>query len=68
MEMSTLVADATSMLEVLPLSEQQLAYEFIKRLVLAWDPDFTKLTPNEELSLKEAEEEYANGEYVEYHI
>lgn len=66
--MSTLVADATSMLEVLPLSEQQLAYEFIKRLVLAWDPDFTKLTPNEELSLKEAEEEYANGEYVEYHI
>ena len=66
--MSTLVADAASMLEELPLSEQQLAYEFIKRLVLAWDPDFTKLTPNEELSLKEAEEEYANGEYVEYHI
>ena len=66
--MSTLVADAILMLEELPLSEQQLAYEFIKRLVLAWDPDFTKLTPNEELSLKEAEEEYANGEYVEYHI
>ena len=64
--MSTLVADATTMLEELPLSEQQLAYEFIKRLVLAWDPDFTRLTPNEELSLKEAEEEYNNGEYVEY--
>lgn len=68
MEMSTLVADAILMLEELPLSEQQLAYEFIKRLVLAWDPDFTKITPKEELSLKEAEEEYANGEYVEYHI
>ena len=64
--MSTIVADATTMLEELPLSEQQLAYEFIKRLVLAWDPDFTRLTPNEELSLKEAEEEYNNGEYVEY--
>lgn len=64
--MSTLVADTTLMLEELPVSEQKLAYEFIKRLVLAWDPDYTKVTPNEALSLKEAEKEYENGEYVEY--
>lgn len=66
--MSTLVADTTSMLEELPVSEQKLAYEFIKRLVLAWDPDYTKVTPSEALKLKEAEKEYANGEYVEYKI
>ena len=64
--MSSIVADTTNMLEELPLSEQQLAYEFIKRLVLAWDPDYTKLTASEAKNLKEAEEEYANGEYVEY--
>lgn len=35
--------------------------EFVKRLVLARDPDFTKLTPEERSRLEEAE----NGEYVD---
>jgi hypothetical protein len=56
------------MLEKLPESEQKLAYEFIKRLVLAWDPEYTKLTPNEALMLQEAEKEYENGDYVEVDI
>lgn len=64
--METLISDTTAMLKELPVSEQKFAYEFVKRLVLAWDPDYTKLTPNEELSLKEAEEEYKNGDYIEY--
>ncbi len=33
----------------------------VERLVLAWDPDFTKLTPEERSRLEEAE----NGEYVD---
>lgn len=44
------------MLELLPDSEQKLAYEFIKRLVLAWDSDYTKVTPKEREQLEEAEE------------
>lgn len=64
--METLISDTTVMLKELPVSEQKLAYEFVKRLVLAWDSDYTKLTHNEELSLKEAEEEYKNGDYIEY--
>ena len=28
--------------------------EFIKKLVIAWDPDFTKLTPAERKELEEA--------------
>ena len=64
--METLISDTTAMLKELPVSEQKFAYEFVKSLVLAWDPDYTKLTPNEELSLKEAEEEYKNGDYIEY--
>lgn len=31
-----------------------LANEFVKRLVKAWDPDYTKLTPAEEQELKNA--------------
>ncbi|NDO48894.1 hypothetical protein FMM75_05480 [Lachnospiraceae bacterium MD335] len=44
----------------LDLIKQELAYEFIKRLVMAWDPDYTKLTPNELKRLEAAE----NGEYI----
>ena len=33
----------------------QYSYEFIKKLVLAWDPDFTKLTPAEAARMEEAE-------------
>ena len=48
------------MLEMLPETEQDFALEFVKRLVLAWDPDYTKLTPSELERLEEAE----YGEYI----
>ena len=32
--------------------------------VIAWDPDFTKLTPDEEAALAHAETQIANGEFV----
>ena len=50
--MSENVKKTIDMLELLPETEQNLAYEFIKRLVKAWDPDYTKLTPSEEKNLK----------------
>lgn len=34
------------------------------RIVLAWDPDFTKLTPDEADRLNEAEKEIERGEVV----
>lgn len=55
--MSTAMKEAVSLLEVLPESEQNFALEFIKKLVLAWDPDYTKLTAKESAELKEAEAE-----------
>ncbi len=45
--MSTIVKQAAELMESLSLSEQQFAYEFIKKSVLAWDPDFTKVTEEE---------------------
>ena len=58
--MTKTIEKTVSMLEMLPAQEQNFALEFVKRLVLAWDPDYTKLTPSERKKLEEAE----NGEYI----
>lgn len=50
--------EIVEMVEMLPEQEQDLAYELIKRLVLAWDPDFTKLTAMEAAELDEAIKEH----------
>ena len=55
--MSGTVKEAVSLMEVLPESEQYFALEFIKKLVLAWDPDYTKVTPAERKVLEEAEKD-----------
>lgn len=52
------------MVEYPPESDQNLAYELIKKLVFAWDPDFTKLTPSESKKLEEAQKEIENGEFI----
>ena len=59
--MSETIKQTITMLEMLPDQEQSLALEIVKRLVLAWDPDFTKLTPEERRRLEAAE----NGEYLD---
>lgn len=54
------------MVDMLPENDQKLAYELIKKLVLAWDPDYTKVTPLEAMQLEEAEQAFENGEYVSH--
>lgn len=53
--MSAATKEIINLIEILPESEQNFALEFVKKLVLAWDPDFTKLTPSEKQQLEEAE-------------
>jgi hypothetical protein len=59
--MSAQVKAITEMLDMLPETEQNLALELVKRIVLAWDPDYTKLTPKEAVELEEAK----NSGYVD---
>lgn len=54
--MSIVAMNIAKMVDMLPESDQHLAQELIKKLVLAWDPDFTKVTPEEAMQIKEAEE------------
>lgn len=62
--MSELAMKTAKMLDMLPENEQELAYEMLKRIVLAWDPDFTKLTPAEAKVVQQAELEISRGETV----
>ena len=52
------------MVDILPDADQMLALELIKKLVLAWDPDFTKATPSERAAMEQAVRELDAGEYV----
>ena len=40
--MARIASGIANMVDMLPEQEQLLAFEFIKRMVLAWDSDFTK--------------------------
>lgn len=54
--MTAKAAQIAEMIDMLPDSDKDLAYELIKKLVLAWDPDFTKVTPKERKEIEEAEQ------------
>ena len=45
---------------------ERLLNSFIKKLVVAWDPDYTKLTPSEQKALKEAEQDFKNGDTISH--
>ena len=64
--MSNTAQQVANMIDMLPENDQQLAFELIKKLVLAWDPDFTKVTPQEAKELEEAEQNLKNGEVVSH--
>lgn len=53
--MSEKAIEAARLMDMLPEADQSFAYEFIKKLVRAWDPDFTKVTPQEAREIAEAE-------------
>lgn len=53
--MSEKTLKIAEMIDMLPEQEQNLAFEMMKRIILAWDPDFTKVTPKERKELEEAE-------------
>ena len=53
--MSGIAIEAARLMDALPEADKIFAYEFIKKLVLAWDPDFTKATAEEAKRIEDAE-------------
>ncbi len=65
--MSPRTQQIVKMYEMLPEQEQELAYETIKRFVLAWDPDFTKVTSDERKQIDNAEKSgYISDEDIDW--
>ena len=52
------------MVDILPDTDQKLAFELVRKLVLAWDPDFTKATAEERAVMDQAIRELEAGEFV----
>lgn len=63
---SEIAQKTAQMIDMLPENEQVLAYETVKRFVLAWDPDFIKMTDLEAHRITKAEEELSDGNFVEH--
>ncbi len=53
--MSEKVAEATRMLSMLPEQELDFACEMIRKILIAWDPDYVKVTPEEAAAIEHAE-------------
>jgi hypothetical protein len=53
--MSGIVKEAARLMDIRPDADKELAYELIKKLVLAWDPDFTRVTAEEAMQIAAAE-------------
>ncbi len=53
--MSNIAIEAARLMDVLPEADKAFALEFIKKMVLAWDPDFTKVTAEEAERIEKAE-------------
>lgn len=62
--MSNLSVQTAQLVSLLPEDDLTLVNELVKKLLLAWDPDFTKVTPEERSRLDKADEEMKSGEYL----
>lgn len=58
--MSEQTRELLGLVDMLPETEQNLINEMIKRILLAWDPDFTKVTLEKRVRMKLAGEVFSH--------
>lgn len=52
------------LLNILPDEDISIVNALIKRLIVAWDPDFTKVTADEKAILDQTDAEMKSGDYI----
>lgn len=62
--MTKTIFETINLMELLPEADQAQIYDIVKKFVIAWDPDFTKMTESEQRAVELAEKEIENGECV----
>ena len=63
-DMAPIAQQVAHMVEMLPEEDQALAFAMVRKLVLAWDPEYTKATPEEDAAMDQAVKELAAGDYI----
>ena len=53
-------------IDALQEDDKELVFNLAKKLVRAWDKDFTKLTPSEKAEIAKGESEIEAGEFVKH--
>jgi len=64
--MTATAQQVAQMVDMLPDDEKSIVFELVKRIVLAWDPDFSKVTPAEAAEIAVADEQIERGETVSH--
>ena len=59
--MSNNTKQLINLYEILPETDQKMLLEFTKKLLLAYDPDYTKLLPSEKEDVEGAILDFKNG-------
>lgn len=59
--MSNNTKQLISIYELLPSTDQNMILELSKKLLLAYDPDYTKVLPHEAKAIDEALKDYSEG-------
>lgn len=62
--MAPVAQQIAQMVDMLPAADQALALELVRKLVMAWDPDYTRATPSEDAAMEQAVRELDAGDYV----
>ena len=52
------------LLDILPDEDVSIVNALVKKLVIAWDPDFTKVTARERELLEKSDSEMKNGDFI----
>lgn len=52
------------LLDILPDEDISIVNALVKKLVIAWDPDFTKVTPRERELLEKTDSEMKNSDFI----
>lgn len=55
--------ETIQMINMLPDEELGLIHAIVKKVIKAWDPDFTKLTAVEKKQLEQSEKSFSDGNY-----
>ena len=62
--LKTATLETAKLLDILPDEDISIVNALIKKLILAWDPEFTKVTDKEKEMLDKSDAEMKNGEFV----